>query len=313
MFKSTFSFERRGSRDHYDILIAACGYESRSSYAAQQLLTKVSHIVAYAYTGTSAFSYKENSVFYAEVGELRTPASDEQFAEFLLQDLNEGIRDRPVGAVAVDVSSFDRERLAIIVRTLDRVSARTRVDVDFLYSSAKYDSHSVNSDPAVLVNGPLKGFEGWSANPSAPVACLVGLGFENTLALAALETLEPARTVAFIAESSDARFEQRVVEDNDSLVRSNEIVNVRYAIERPFELVHQIESVVHVLSRNYRVVLVPLGPKVFALAALLVAHEYGDAVSIWRVSADEGRGEEDREAYGTISVLPVSMGSGRGS
>ncbi|TCK61335.1 hypothetical protein EDF27_3047 [Curtobacterium sp. PhB136] len=305
MSEAEFVFVHNPATGRYAALIAACGYETRSSYVARAMKQRFGMVYAYAYAGPESSRYLENVSYFDEHAVLRRPSSADDFASVLERDIRFVLSSSGTQAIAIDVSSFDRDRLSRIVRVLDVVGSERELRVDFLYSAASFDSHSSASDETVMVNGPLDSFEGWASDPSAPVACVIGLGFENVLALAALETLEPSKTIAFVARSDDERFQDRVVHDNNQLMRSGELAVVDYDLMRPFDIVHKVESVVHSLVSSYRVALVPLGPKLFALACLLTAQAYGDQVTIWRVSADEGRDPVDREPTGRVAVLSV--------
>jgi hypothetical protein len=290
------------SEVHYDLLIAACGYESRCTFIPQTLQSRTKRTVAIAYADNQVHSFDWNRQYFQEVGTIYMPTSSEDFDSAFEEILNP-LQEARTAHIAVDVSAFDRGRLAGVIRGLERAAQSQQLDVTFYYAAGAFDLHGSQSDPTVMVNGPLKGFEGWSSDPSIPIACIVGLGFENFLALAALETLEPARTVAFIATSDDARFQQRVKSDNSGLLSTSEVALIPYDLDRPFEALHDLEEVVHALRSRYRVAIVPLGPKLFALMALLVAFDYRDQVTVWRVSGDQGAQTHDQTATGQVTTL----------
>ena len=289
----------------FDLLIATCGYESRCTAIAKEQSPLVDNLIAYSYPERHELAYPANLEYFSGVGKVKHPLDAASFARTLASDIGELLIDVPQPRIAVDISSFNRDRLGAIIRVIGELAEHRDLDIVFFYAFATFDSHSETLDSTVLVNGPLEGFEGWTSNPAVPVACVVGLGFENLIALAALETLEPARTVAFIARSDDARFHERVRRDNAALISSDEVALVSYDMDEPFDALHGLEGVVHALQSDYRVVLVPLGPKLFALIALLVAWEYRDSLSVWRVSADQGGAIDDRVATGGSVALAV--------
>lgn len=291
----------------FDLLIATCGYESRCTEVTKQFMDNIAHIVAYSYPHNRIHSFETNLAYFASVGTVRHPIDLSEFATLLTEDLVAVVDKYESPRIAIDISSFGRERLAAIVSALGQIQVSASTDVVFMYSMASFDSHRESLDTTVLSNGPLNGFEGWTNDPSLPVACVVGLGFENVIALAALETLEPAQTVAFMAQSTDGRFEARVVSDNASLLKSPEVAVVPYVMEDPFSTLHSLEGVVHALRPDYRVALVPLGPKLFATLALLVAWEYRESIAVWRVSSDQGGEVEDRVATGAIVRLDARV------
>jgi len=292
-----------------DVLIASCGFESRSIHATKELQGRFDQLLVYGYLDNQVLSFEQNRQYFEALTTVPFLADADAFASRLTADLEELLTLDGRLRIAVDISSMDRSRLGATVRTLTNISATRRVDVTFIYSVGTFDSLFESPDAVVLVNRPLLGFEAWARDPALPVACVIGLGFENILALAALEMLEPTRTIAMIAESADSRFQARVRIDNAALMKSPDIAEVGYSVDFPFRSLHVLEDIVHALRAHFRVVIVPLGPKVFALLAMLVALEYDNEVAVWRVSADLGRTPRDRPALGPISTIQVIMGA----
>lgn len=304
-----FSFLRTssGADQRYDVMIAACGYESRSSFVARSILISVDRLVAFPYPENRVLSFDWNFEFFSEVAEIREAPNSDEFERSVADLVRTAESTSSELKLAVDVSSFDRERLSRIVLSIQSAAADRPIEVTFLYAAAEFRAEDNAASGTVLVNGPLKGFEGWTADPSRPVACIIGLGFENLIALAALETLEPARTVAFIAKSSDIRFHERVVSDNTTLLTSKEVALLPYNIDDAFGAIHDLEEVVFALRGQFRVALVPLGPKLFALMSILVALEYRDEIAVWRVSSDQSETLVDHAATGQITTLSARL------
>lgn len=288
-----------------DLLIATCGYETRSRFIAEESGTVFDKIVAYTYPTHRDHAFEQNEEFFSTVGHLRHPHTTPEFRDFLRADLADLVSTEDVPHIVVDVSSFCRDRLAAIISLLSEIASIQKgpqITVSFLYAFATFESHSGSTPSTVMVNEPLLGFEGWTSDPSKPVACLIGLGFEDKVALAALETLEPTRTVAFVAQNADERFGDRVAKDNVHLLQDSGITVVNYELSDMFGTLHTVEDVVFALRNQYRIALVPLGPKPFALAALLIGLDYENEVAVWRVSANTDD-VQDRAANGTITGL----------
>lgn len=293
--------------DKYDLLIASCGYETRSRAIAERISSRVSSIAAIKYDVLDVFSYTVNEKFFESVG--RIISSDptkmvDELREELERLLDES--DKPDLRVAVDISSMDRDRLAAIVRFLLNQWRASALRITFMYVPGRYDPGLLQSSGSIRVNRPVKGFEGWSSEPDEPLICLIGLGFEDEFALAAVETLEPSSTVAFYPRGIDSNYDATVEERNGKLFRSPSLQMLDYEIDQPFSTYEVLESLTHSLVSDHRVVVVPLGPKIFALAALLVAAKYSDTVSVWRVSSGSDRIPEDRLPEDSIVGIRVS-------
>ncbi|CAN5227785.1 hypothetical protein BH11ACT5_BH11ACT5_15700 [soil metagenome] len=284
-------------------MIATCGYEERARFASETLLTRIGKLHAFAYDMDDVFEYRANRDFFESHGSVTevTETSIERTVVGLLQ----GVRgDEPRSGplrVAVDISSMDRDRIGGVARAVYEAAVFVgEVRVDFIYAPGNYASDLIGSEGNVLINRPMTGFGGWSGDPDMPLLCVLGLGFEHQLALAALETLEPSKTIAFTALSTDGRYEERVTRDNSFLIETSAPARATYEVDQPLSLLRTLDAVVHSALSDNRVVVVPLGPKIFALAAVLVALSYDNEIAVWRVSSGENRTQENRTATGNL-------------
>lgn len=295
----------------YDLFVCTSGYESRARHVSQRLGRRVTRTVAYAYAGIDFADAQLNRSYFESVGEvvdvddhlLRKDLADRVAAirENLLRHYGTSIR--PIH-IAVDISSMDRDRLALTVQSL-LLDSGASLQIDFYYSFARYESALVGSEGAVLVNRPVRGMEGWTEDPERPLSLIVGLGFESRLAVAALDTLEPSYLHLMIPSGEDPRYDEIVRERNSALLNSGSVDRVEYNATLPFRSLLSLDSLVHADAQSSRVAIVPLGPKVFALAAVLVGLRNDRDVTVWRLSAGSGRSPENREATGTVVGLRV--------
>jgi hypothetical protein len=294
----------------YDLLLASCGYEERARSLAEKLEGHATTVIALDYESHRIHSYEANKKFFLGVGSLLGLDQLDELKSKIVADataLNKASSAPAIFRIAVDISSMDRDRLARVVYILTHISD-VALRIDFLYSSGEFSEGAVGSDGPVTVNQAISHFEGWSSNPDLPVACIIGLGFEHQLALAALETLEPSLTVALRASGGDARFDARVSKDNEFLLRNSSSMTVySYDLLNPLATFRRMVELIGTMRTDYRLVLVPIGPKVFALICLLLATTLEDELSIWRVSSGLGRQAEDRAASGEVIGLTISI------
>ena len=160
------------------------------------------------------------------------------------------------------------------------------VDVDVLYTPARY--HDPLDQPDVTeVHGPVTNwFAGWSGGQNAVVA-FIGIGYEEDRALGVFEYLEPGDAWAFIPEGEDALYDERLRERNswvfDELDPNR---RVGYRVDDPSSCLSLMEGlVVDELAQQRRPVIVPLGPKIFAVCGLLVALRHAPMPAVWRISS----------------------------
>lgn len=298
----------------YDLLIATLGYESRARTIAEKLAPHTDAIFAFDYAQHHVHAYSDNRRFFA----MHTIVDEPEPAHRkILNLLVEAARERLTEAepesrralrVAVDISCMDRDRLARTVMALSIDQSQT-LEVDYHYSFAEFEPDLVGSEGTVLVNRPVEGLEGWPSDPDSGLVCLLGLGFESRLALAAVETLEPSRVIALVPRGEDVRYDSVVDERNASLLASEDVQSAHhYGVQDVLRTLLDLNASVEALSRRARVVLVPLGPKTLALASILVAIAHPTNTTVWRLSADDGRQPEDRVATGTVAGLRVRVG-----
>lgn len=300
------------SAKSYDALVATVGYEARASYVGKTYAPRFKRIWAFDYHQKAVLSYEENREFFDSFETINEPETAyRKSLAGLVSNLRDSLpRDEATGErvipqIAVDISSMDRDRIAMTVLALT-VDQEQAIHVDFLYAFGEFDQRLVGSEGAVLVNRPIAGLEGWSSDPDAAVTCVVGLGFESRLATAAIETIEPHQTIALLPKGDDDRYDVHVRERNAELLRSGAIdATYEYAVGNVFQTVMDLNASVDAWTRGNRVAIVPLGPKPFALAAVLVGAAHSENVSVWRLSADVGREPEERVASGAVVGLSL--------
>src|SRR5207244_3741987 len=146
------------------------------------------------------------------------------------------------------------------------------------------------------------------SEPERPVAAIVGLGYEPDKAVGAYEFLEAASIWVFQPLSEDARYMRDVERANRTLLKR--IPNgqkVTYRVDQPISCFGMLESVVYGMLSGSRPVLLPFGPKIFALCAMLVATIHR-SVPVWRVTAEQQGEPIDREPSSKIVAIRVVFG-----
>lgn len=318
MTHKTMSLPREGVGEstNYDAVVIAHGYEARSTHVLAFLGARATEVVVIDYESSGVLHYDDNGVTISQVPiavKIPRHTAEGDLSRELGRCLADIVRRRegslsPIW-VAVDISSMDRDLMATCVNAIRDIDVGDAV-VDFYYAHGEFDENLVGSEGAVLVNRPVSGFEGWPSQPDSPLTCIVGLGFESHLAAAAIETLEPTRVIAMLAEGIDSRFDLMAQEKNQAFLESTQRLEyVHYKISDLRQLIADMNATVESLASTGRVVIVPLGPKPLALSALLVASAFATDVTVWRISADSGRQQEDRRASGEISTVRIRLGA----
>jgi hypothetical protein len=209
--------------------------------------------------------------------------------------------------VAIDISSMSRPMAAQIVFALSHVSD-VPIDATFVYSPAKYSPRPARYPPVTRTGPVIPEYAGWSVYPERPPSAIFGLGYEYGRALGALEYLDPMAVWAFVPRGGDKQYEHSVERANKGFY---EIVNAafihRYRMNDPFDCFRKLESLAYGLLKSSRPVLVPFGPKIFALNCLLAAELWRPHITVWRVSAEQDDEPVDRVAVGRLVKSYVSF------
>ncbi|MFJ3029251.1 hypothetical protein ACIPEQ_10465 [Curtobacterium sp. NPDC087080] len=301
------------SSERFDRLVAVVGYEERASTAYRSLTNSVRDVTAFDYQNSGILSYDSNRDIFASAWSTSNPI------ELMHQLQSDYTNDRNKATVApsavmaggvrwlIDISCMDRDILGSIVR----FAADNFKDTDvlrFVYSPAAFSEDMQGDVDNPRVNRPVQGLEGWPADPSQELHAIVGLGFERTLALAAVETLEPGKALYFHPQGFDRRYDAEFEMINRGLFISEFDSMRSYSLSEPLSLYRMLENYTSALAHRVRIVFVPLGPKVFALASMLVAVQYPSTCSVWRVSPGPERRPTQRRALGPLIAVDVRVG-----
>jgi hypothetical protein len=146
------------------------------------------------------------------------------------------------------------------------------------------------------------------SSPERPTALVIGLGDESDRALGLVNYIEPAVTVAFLADPAlDEKFLVAAGEANQPLLQMlGEEQIVRYPLAGIRVTAALLESCCLGLLKEHRIILAPLGPKPFALLSMLLASVH-TGIEVWRVSAGEKGAVKSRKPLKRIICAEVEV------
>ncbi|MGN7920184.1 hypothetical protein [Lysobacter sp. 22409] len=275
----------------HDIAIAACGYETRSRYVLERLDVKASSKVTFGYGHGEELSFEDNKSAFISAGFSFESVADDVF-ECRVKELILGARrDKETITVLLDISCFTRLRLACI---LDVLTKSGPFVLDVFYSLASFSPPS-QVEPTNQFLCPVSGhLSGWTGDATKAVVLVSGLGYEQMMALGIIEHIDPYELWLFFPESPLKKYDKAVSSSNSLLLRETPVSNViSYPVLDGPVLLRKMLSLVSSLRNDYRCILMPLGPKIFAFCALLAGCAYRD-VSVWRASAGKHYLPRDR-------------------
>lgn len=299
----------------YDGLFVTLGYEERARHVAQDVIKDAASRIAWAFDDHRVLSYADNESFLRREGF--------EIVEEVLGNPLQWIADtadriglsKPVVRLAVDVSSGSRRRIAQWVEAASSWQGSSLLEIDFLYAMARFAAPADEEVPNTQAGPVLPSFAGWATDPGSPTLLILGLGYERDQAIGAVEYIEPAEVWAFDPSGTDQEYSNAISSANAQLwsMRPKPPRRITYDPGQPFQTFGVIESLLASLVRRSRPVILPFGPKVFALAALLAAR-FHPATAVWRVSAGSSGTPVQRAASGAVVGLRVRVsGPGGGT
>lgn len=293
----------RNFRNTFDLVIACCGYESRARHLLDTIDFEGRTKLALGYGDHEILSFEDNRVAFEDAGFVVSRLSDVDLRTYLDSVFDELDSDAELN-VLLDISCFTRSRLADIVTTL---YMRGRVYLEVFYSLAEFSSANKN-EPKNQFIGPVSDrLAGWTGDADRAVALVSGVGYEQLKALGIIECVDPFEYWLLFPVSPISRYDEEVRIANKLLLSETSQSNViRYDVLDASSLLRKLFSLVGTLRAEYRCILMPLGPKVFAFAAMLVGCVYND-VSIWRASAGKFANPKDKQASNYYSRFALQI------
>lgn len=300
MIRTSSRQELATLRVEADCLIYGLGYESRCLEVARR--AEASNYYALKMPAMDVHRYDENVAEAQQRG--HSVITD--FAGFVASDLRQLFATAGIDPVnvAVDISSINRTMLFALLTKLCAI-CRPQDRIVIYYTPAAFDEPDWRF-PQIEGLGPISPeYSGFEADPSRPLCLILGLGFEPGVSMGIVSQLEPSASFCFWGTGSDVRFEAAVRRANFEF----EFTGFRtrtspYLIYDPLGAYGVLESLAYGLVRDFNVVVVPMGPKIFAFLSFLLAMSYPGQLAVWRV---QQRRTEPYDAKADKDIVEVEL------
>lgn len=261
------------------ILVASCGYEERSVYFTTALdLMRYDKILIGDYGATGYWSYDKNRRMLDDLKDASISPS---------QSIGSAVHDalaREKCSITIDISSFDRSAISSILIAIFR-NWRNVKYVNILYYPQIYVEPDYRLE-TVKSFGPVSPYlSGSTTSPNRRLCLVFGAGHEFGKAIGAVDTLEPDDVFCFRPHGIDKRYDQSIAKSNlnfDFIENTQNIID--YNLEDPFETYMKLRSLLDTKRRTDSVIVLPLGPKLFAALCIIVALVYHPEIKVWRHS-----------------------------
>ena len=275
-------FEKISEADFtiYDTVVFSVGTEHRSVQIFKEMKGSGVRAAAYIHNENSFTEEKAGKRIIGRQidfeilnGTLYSNGQHEQYREFL-----EGS-----SKVLVDVSCMSRTMMCEQVLYLSEFRD-AGVEIHFAYLPTVF-SEPVHEYPKIRkIGAAAPQFSGFDFRPGDPIALVLGLGHEFGVSIGLLNQMEPRMAVAFRSIGIDRRFEKAVMDANfgfDFTPYAATVLDID--ITRPKEGFMAIETVFSNIITDHRLIVIPSGPKLFALLCILAAFKHLGKVAIFRV------------------------------
>jgi hypothetical protein len=285
----------------FDLFICALGYERRSSTLLELESFSAARVYCMRFPGEPVLSASYN----LRVAGQRNAETVGDAKLFFRRELPRivGELSRRVGRplrIGVDISSMNRSMIAAALCAAFAVKDDIH-DLEVFYLPAAYDGPKYEFDIR-RIGAVIPELSGFDSDPSLPAGLILGVGYEYGVSLGVLNQIEPKWTLCFKPMSSDSRYDDAIRDANLGFdFGAQNVDTVDYPLSSPAATFQYLENVAFGMLSNYRVIIAPLGPKLFALIAMLVAVKHFGLISVWRVAADQ----EPREAVSNGSVTSI--------
>jgi hypothetical protein len=286
----------------FDMFLCACGYESRSVAVAGEIAYRAKQRVALGFAQQQELNYSKNRSWF-ERNEFDVFDLTEDEYQIALAATLEKLRGFGRRTLVVDISCMNRARLARLVSALQM--RRDCIDVAFAYNLADFSPPAEELAPTTVVEPVIPEFAGWTSYPERPSAAIIGLGYEQSRAIGIVDHLEINDAAwVYIPRGPIPDYAVSVDSANQSLfcLIGAEGRRLFYDVMDPAGLFRELNSLTDSLKQIYNPLLIPFGPKIFALATLLVACMQ-EEVGVWRVSSGVLEPPQDRHPSQFTTVL----------
>lgn len=294
------------SKTYYAVVISV-GFESRCTQVAEIAQAATSRI-AYVYSSDQSLQSEQNRNKVRRLGFKDWPSSSTDARREIPELLNRCSLSIGGRRIAVDISSMTRELMAIWVYSILHTRLSADIEVEFVYSHAKFSPPPTKVPLAKTLSSITPEFAGVFDDSIAPVFLILGLGYEPQLALSFLEYLEPANLIVFEPAHHDKQYSKAIREMNKvffDIVSEQRVW--KYNVFSPYTLFQDLESSIQGAAYDHRVHIAPYGTKLFAICSLLAAAMHYPQIFVWNQNALLPADSSDRIADGRISSLLVKI------
>lgn len=296
--------------EEFDLAIVTCGYETRATYLRKTIALNASELLVLDYRCNAILSYDANKAFYESLSSRRFIDIDDSLSKTLNTAIAGAASRVDTDArlrIFIDVSSCSRSVMAKLFLAVAE-SVPGRAELTCAYALSAFDTPPDGELPSHISEPVVGDLSGWSDDLSKPPCAVIGIGFEPGRALGCIDYLEIPEVRLFMPYGVDQRFEQAVRDANAALIaEAGDQSVLPYQILDPAATYEKMESLIYGLLARFRPVLIPLGPKIFAALAMVLAVRMLPRICVWRTSSGSIGDISDRTANGEVAIFATEL------
>jgi hypothetical protein len=257
-----------------DLFITTLGFESRSTHIARLLNGPECRKIALSLNeNLREYSYEENRAYFGAAGfEIHPVASGvPDFGSMLPSS-----PDRDSVRILLDCTSMPQLWYFELFRWFsENQEDYATACIRFVYTLADY----VEPGPPQKVKR-IMDFAGSSQTPGKKKkkALILGLGHEASICESVYKMIQPDLLYLFYADPPvDKQFVEKIFVNNHTLINEAPIRNlIAYPIRNGQVIYQNLIDTILPLRNDYSICLIPHGPKIFSVAAMLIHFSYPD-------------------------------------
>jgi hypothetical protein len=270
--------------ERIDCIIATSGFHSRCTYLAENVKSEESKklVITFDENYFTALR-KENESIFNKLGfvSAKAKADSGKEIEMLLEQVFRGNMSQELNII-VDYSCMPKIWLAAILDYISKNELHAHIiNVFFVFTPKKFVPEVKKKLEFI---GPLNAMKD-SIQNDKNLTLIAGLNndFESIVKLT--NNIKPQKIFVFLPEPAFSHeYTESVIEKNKLFLdKIGEKNIIRYPANNPEEINSKLTSLCLEMRLSSRVIIVPQGPKTFALMSLLLSLRYPD-IKLWDIT-----------------------------
>lgn len=274
-----------GNPFEFDLFIAVSGYEQRASaIAAKGIKAKDRIVLAFEDNKDHPIRLINNDFFKAHGFKFISIKGNEDDVVIGLIDNYIRKQNKSSVNILIDYSSMTRILYGGIIKYFtSSASLNTNLKLYFSYSIAEYiDPPEIETDTFNFY--PISSYCNLSL-PTKATALIAGLGYEKKRVFGLREYFDAEALYLFYTEES--LYTDIVKQKNQEVINSVSQGQIfPYILTDLVYTKMLLQDLCETLSKKFRVVIAPCGPKPFTFLSFLVSLNYPN-IDVWRISAGD--------------------------